>query len=573
MAAPTKRKPKKKKKAKKIVTAEELAKRSHIREIRSIFRNAGFTRVGNAVSKEFSFRGRTGEIDDVFVFENIVVVAEYTTHKSSYLSTHLLKKKVLFDLIHSNPADFIEFFEAECEAFKQSRDDRFLPSQCHVILLYASKEQIEEEHKAQLKYAIFLDYPVVKYFEHVSRSIKLSSRFEVFAFLKLKFDEIGTSVFKPGADFRNYDGTLLPESHSNFPSNYNVVSFYIDPESLLPMAYVLRRDSWHDENDLYQRMISTKKINSIRRYLNTNKRVFVNNIIVTLPKETKLLRAGKETDAKTITKAEAITIQIPAGFNIVGLIDGQHRVFAYHEGGIYDDKIEQLRRMQNLLATGIIYPAGVSAKERTRFESKLFLEINTTQANASSGLKQAIGLMLKPFSAESIARAVLNRLNSQGPLGDLFELRFYESDKIKTTSIVSYALKPLVKLSGTDSLFALWTNSRKSELPDEKNNELLEEYIGFCSSALNVFLGAVKATTSDSQWTTERSVKNKVLSTTAINGLIICFRQLIDAGKTGDFNSYKKRLTGLSSFNFGKFKSSQYGAMSREVYSRYFEGK
>ena len=68
----------KRKKARRKPTPEKLEKGNHRKDIRSVFRNSGFTKVLSVSDKEFTFKGRTGDIDDVFVYENIIVLAEYT---------------------------------------------------------------------------------------------------------------------------------------------------------------------------------------------------------------------------------------------------------------------------------------------------------------------------------------------------------------------------------------------------------------------------------------------------------------------------------------------------------------
>src|SRR5262249_9033572 len=158
---------------------------------------------------------------------------------------------------------------------------------------------------------------------------------------------------------------------------------------LLERCYVLRKDGWVEGGGLYQRMISKAKIRSIRKYLLAEKRVFINNIIVTLPSGTQITDvSGKTLDAGKINKTEPANIQLPYEFNSVGLIDGQHRVFSYYEGGDNEAEISILRNQQNLLVTGIIYPPGLSDSDRVKFEATIFLEINATQTNAKSDLKQ-----------------------------------------------------------------------------------------------------------------------------------------------------------------------------------------
>lgn len=89
-------------------------------------------------------------------------------------------------------------------------------------------------------------------------------------------------------------------------------------------------------------------------------------------------------DASILNSTAPVTIKLPDKPNSIGIIDGQHRVFAYHESKDDDADIAALRIQQNLLITGIIYPEGISDLEREKFEAKLFLEINSTQTNAKS---------------------------------------------------------------------------------------------------------------------------------------------------------------------------------------------
>ncbi len=566
MATPRKRKKRKK------ATPQELEQRSHRSDIRAVFRNAGFEKVIGVSDKEFTFNGATSDFDDVFIYENILVFTEYTTTQSSGISGHLKPKKIVYDTIFKNKSNFVEFYEKTFPKFEEARDDFFDHDQCEVIILYCSKNSVNPKYKVLIPNIFYFDYPVVKYFKSVSDAVKKSSRFELFSFLGLTNDKIGKASLTTAKPSDNYNGSVLPHSHSNFDKGYKVVSFYIDPQSLLKRSYVLRKDGWRDEGGLYQRMISKGKISSIRKYLNSKERVFINNIIVTLPSTTKLVDGSLNTvNPNKLTKTEPVIIQIPNGFNIIGLIDGQHRVFSYHEGGEFDLKIQKLSEKQNLLVTGIIYPSNVKDIDKTKFEANLFLEINSTQVNTKSDLKQAIGLLLKPFSSESIAKATINSLNnSSGPLEDKFERHFYDKGKIKTTSIVSYGLKPIIKLSGIDSFYSIWDNTNKKDLLNEDDVNLLNDYTDYCSSEINQFLIAVKIKINKNKWTTDKDVKGKVLTTTAINGFIICLRKIIENGKLGDQKFYESKLSKINTFDFSKYKSSQYGQMGRDLYDNFF---
>lgn len=568
MAKPRKSKPRKKRRK---LTSHEIEKRAYRKEVRSVFNSSGFKRVGYISDKEFTYNGATSDFDDVYIYENIIILIEYTVSKANKVGDHLKPKKLLYDEIIKDTSAFLDFYEEKFPSLKETRNDLFDSDQCKVIVLYCAKYNVKKKHQDLISGIKYFNYPILKYFKSVAEAVKHSSRFEIFHFLGLDINDIGENSISASDTNDVYEGSILPHSHSNFPKGYKVVSFYVDPASLLERSYVLRSQGWRDEIGLYQRMIGKTKINAIRKYLHIEGRVFINNIIVTLPSTTKLLDSERNTvDPIKLKKTEPGTIEIPKGYNYIGLIDGQHRVFAYHEGGVFEDSIAKMRKRQNLLVTGIIYPPKVKPIDKTKFEANLFLEINSTQTNAKSDLKQAIGLMLRPFSSESIAKAVINRLNEMGVLEDMFEKHFFDRNKIKTTSIVSYGLKPIVKLSGTDSFFSIWDDKNKNELLENNSEDLLFDYISFCSENIDHIITAVKQNIDSSKWTTDRKVKNKVLNTTAINGIIICQRLGLENGIIGNLEFYKNKFEKIDSFDFSEYKSSQYGQMGRDLYERFF---
>lgn len=561
--------PRKKRRTKKKPTAEQIEQRNHRKWIRSVFRNAGFQKVNSTSDKEFTFDGITSDFDDVFTRENVIIFAEYTIAKQ--VTHHLKGKGHLYSKIADAPASFLEFFESTFPTFKAAREQLYSFDQCEVVILYCPKNSLSLETKSQYPHVRFLDFQALKYFQSLTESVKLSARFELYRFLGLEHEKVGPRSISTSASFDHYRGFVLPETSSNYPKGYKVVSFYADPESLLSRSYVLRNDSWADEYGLYQRMISRAKINQIRKHVALQKRVFINNIVVTLPPTTKILDEDQNTvEPANISTTSQITIQIEKGFNVLGIVDGQHRVFSYHEGGKMDSDISVLRKKQNLLVTGIIYPGSVTKRERSEFEARLFLEINSNQTSAKTDLKQAIELMLNPFSAEAIAKAVLNRLNEKGPLADTFERHFFDQGKLKTSSIVSFALRPIVKTSGTDSFYAQWTNQNKKALLDKNDDQILEQYIEYSAQQLNWFFAAVKSLVPNERWTTDKSVEKRLLSIVIVNGLIICLRKLVEHRKTGNVDHYKTKLKGIERFAFEDYRSSQYARMADDIASKFF---
>lgn len=318
----------------------------------------------------------------------------------------------------------------------------------------------------------------------------------------------------------------------------------------------------------------------MRRYLKEQGRVFVNNIVVTLPSKAHINEpgSGKNVDHSKLTKVQPVTLSIPLESNMIGLIDGQHRVFCYHESSRdpLDVEIAKQRTRQNLLVTGLIYPGDWDQSKRSAFEAKLFLEINDTQARAKTVLKQSIEVLLKPYSTMAIAKEVTNKLARSGPLNNLLQTNFFDPpDRIRTSSMVSYGLQPLVKTDGTDSLFAAWGNANKAMLIDRTTDDalrkaLLTEYIDFCVKEINQFLIAAKLAIGSERWKVSTAKDRQLLSTTTINGFFVCIRRLIEFKSARSDASYKKRMTPLATLPFSKYKSSAWKALGDEMFNECF---
>ena len=137
--------------------------------------------------------------------------------------------------------------------------------------------------------------------------------------------------------------------------------------------------------------------------------------------------------------------------------------------------------------------------------------------------------------------------------------------------MVSYAVKPIVKLSGDDSFYRIWKQLGKAELLEEKNAELRAKYVEYCAKHINVFLSAAKDCVPKDLWTFDKKNKKRMLTTTIINGLIICLRKIVETGSVADFDYYKSKFKDqLTLFSFTKYKSSQYTRMGQDLFDEFF---
>lgn len=522
------------------------------------------------------YREVPGEFDDIFVLENVVLILEYTTAQSTGLSEHLKSKKVLYDKILEDRSFFMAWLKGQLKSDQAGYLGPYDNAHFKVFILYCSKSKVDSTLKSSVNNVLYFDFGHVKYFKLVAEALRRSARFEFMNFLGLQHSDFGSAVISISmSQQKSYDGALLPEFHSKFGPGIKVLSFYAEPDALLSRAYVLRKEGWIEHRKTYQRLVDKKKVASVRRHLIDKKHVFVNNIIVSLPPKTRVINDNAMTvDIGEISKTQLVRVQLPEEFNSIAIIDGQHRVYAYHEGGVNDDQIAPLRQHQNLLVTGIVYPEAMGASERVRFEAELFLHLNATQTSASSKVRQEIGLLLRPFSSEAIARRVVARLNEVGPLADSFEMRFYEKGKLKVPSIVSFGIQYLVRPTSEHGFFKRWNDADKDRLISQQDETVLERYVEYSVKELNLFLGAVRSRVGSARWTLDKIVKNRVLTTTAVNGFIHCLREVADSGhQMGSFEFYSSRLVHITSVDISSYKSSQYAALGRDLFVRCFESK
>lgn len=577
-----------KKVRKKLTAAEKIVVRALAKKKRdeSKFRNSAkeiFTKSGfefiSSENKEFvlhtSVGSRTTELDGVFVYENVLVVIEDTCIATP--GPHIAKKQIVFDLALKNKVDFVERLKQNLPDFdKYFTSQPYEPVDYELRVVYFSMHSVESEYvesAARIGVQV-VERALTNYFHALVKNVSVSAKYEILKFLKVDYKDLGAAKLSGGSSgaLSSFQGFLLPEANSSYPDGYKVVSFYADPASLLKKSFVLRKNGWVEPNLSYQRILDMPKIRSMRQYLSENRRVYLGNIIATLPSSTKIndIKTANQLASNDQLNVKPVSISLPDEYNVVGLIDGQHRIYSYHEGvDSYEPQIGRLRVKQNLLVTGIIYPASVSEEDKTLFEAKLFLEINSRQTKVKSALTQEIELIVNPFSGTAVAKAILIKLARKGALKDKLEEHvFDDAKKLKISSIVSYGLKPLVKWEGGDSLFTAWPEvAKKSEILAKKSRLSLEAYIDYCVAQINDLLNAVKASYPDG-W--QIGHESKILTPTAINGFIKCLRIILEEGDARGFDQYRRKLTGVKNFDFSPYRSSHWNQLGTDLYEKFF---
>lgn len=535
-----------------------------------IFVTAGFQQI-TVDGTHFQIRERMGELDFAFVYENVLVLCEDTAKND--ISEHFSKKQFFHGLIGKNTHEFCEVLSSKCPQFKLYLESgRWSYSDLEVRhIYYSSTVDLDaglRENSAPLK---VLDRSHAKYFVELVKVVGRSAKYELFKYLKISLGDIGVRRSSGmSAAIDPFDAFLLPGNHTHYPQGFCVVSFYADPKSLLQRAYVLRRDGWEQDEVSYQRFLKASKLASMRRYLANDGKVFVNNLIVTLPSTATLSHpdSGGQIEVDRLTKKVPAKLGLPLELGTVGIVDGQHRIFAYYEGtDAAEQKIDSLRVRQNLLVTGIVFPENYSAEKRVKFEAELFLSINDTQTGVRSDLRQALETIIKPDSLTAIAKAVVNKLSAQGPLNGLLQRNIYDPvEKIRVASLVRYVVSPLVRPDAKGVMFNAYQrlHGTVANVADVR-----AEYVEFCAEKLNAILAGARASFR-TRW---KSVHDGgALNPLVIGGILFCLREVYERNNGFlTLEDYRSALKNIDQEDFDGYGSSHWAQLGKVLYGKYFE--
>lgn len=524
----------------------ENKKRNNFRkQIKNIFTYSGFKSL--KVGRNFHLGGKSNELDHCFIYENIIIICEDTLKKlkekeyflkkgMSYNDNHKLKKDETSEIIKQNPNLFIEELKKDndCEELDIYQFNEF--KIYYFYFEYGLKKVLKDDIK-RYKNLILIDSSTMNYFVTMSKSIKASFKYEIFRFLGLKRKDIGKPDPCGNSDVKSIKTSIIyPNSVTGFENGIRMVSFMMRPSDLLENSCVLRKDSWDKKVDLYQRLIEPKRIKSIRDFVATNRTTFLNNIIVTLPYGIKFYKNSPEGQSELklneITNYSSdVEMYIPADFNSMAIIDGQHRVYAYYEdcdqSNILEKRIKRLRNELNLLVTGIIYPQNTiydDDLEKRKFESNLFVSINKNAKPVDADTLIQVQSIMNPTSGEAISRKVIQSLNEDEPFQNMFQLSKVEDAPIKTASIIQYALSSLLVAKNTPtSLYKYWLIETKKEDDFQlRNLNDITEYIKYCSKNLKIYFKAIR-----SRFLHCWNKNSKLLNVISINAFIIAYRETL----------------------------------------------
>lgn len=537
-----------------------LPRKPKFPKLQDIFVSAGFKHI-SADNIHFELQERMGEIDHIFVWENVVLLCEETAGKD--VSAHCTKKIFFHRLIAADWPGFFDTYRILNKDLDAYIGNKYLPQELEVRHIYYS-----EEHDLTQGVGVnadpfkILSQAQASYFSSLTKTIAKSAKYEILKFLGVTLNRVGKArISGSGVSSQSFPGFAIPAAHTNYPKGFAVVSFYADPMSLIQRAYVLRRDGWENPDLSYQRFVRADKLVEMREYLSNNGKVFINNLIVTLP--SKALLRGKDgiVDPNAFTQKTYVELELPLELGTVGIVDGQHRILAYFEGdGPIEKKIEPLRDRQNLLVTGIIFAPNYTPDMRVKFEAELFLAINNTQTGVNTQLRQDLETIINPETPLAIARSIVNRLSHNGPLQGMMQMsQFDPPEKIAAGSLGPYVVKPLTQKGG--ALFKSWDPSGVRNLSDVGQRQ---EYIDYCVAEINKLLVGARHNLVG-RW--KPPAQAGVLSTTAVGGLILLLGRFVTMHKTTHGLDFPALLKPLEKFDFSVYTGSSWGKLSKNLFA------
>lgn len=219
-------------------------------------------------------------------------------------------------------------------------------------------------------------------------------------------------------------GITLPALRSKI-RGHEFYSFLIPARQLLKYAYVHHRDllGISEASQTYQRMLRSKKLRAIARFIDDEDGYFPNSIIVNFSK-------GLQWNLKeSVEDVSMGTITLPEYFGSAWIIDGQHRI--YGAAGSEKDVLLPVLAFQNMSEIEQANLFVEINKEQTSVDSALLWDLYSDIYKNSSDEKQKIR-----YQTAEVAKS----LENSGPLKGCIDIPSEPKDrkvKLSLTTVCS----------------------------------------------------------------------------------------------------------------------------------------
>ena len=232
-----------------------------------------------------------------------------------------------------------------------------------------------------------IDYQVLEYYQQLAGVI--GSQASLFNLLgELGVEPQDRSVHR------------TPAFKVELPKNLIGYLFFCEPQKLLEVAYVARRETGREH--YYQRMLTASRLRNIKTFINEGG-IFPNNIILAFDSRPQF-RSHPMPNGDTSPWLEWGELTFPKSYRAAWIIDGQHRLYAF--GGN-----QAASRLQKL-------PVFAFEQMTESNQARFFIEINKEQKPVSPDLIWDLEADLRPDSHRGMIALTVKCLNQLEPLRD-----------------------------------------------------------------------------------------------------------------------------------------------------------
>lgn len=473
-----------------------------IEKVISIFKKSGIDCLQEI---EIKIEEQQTDIDVLGIYNNIIILVE-CVGKDTF-GPKLKKSITDFDLNIQHFEKTLKIISKKDNTFYKEHE-KYLKSSNKIFkkLLVSfkkeTKDYIDKTHNniSSKSDVCLWTREEIYYYDKISDCTYDHCKYEIFDYLNINPE-----------DMENDDEPtiLIYLAYGKKIKNKSYLLNFIVPVTVLLHRSTIRRLQDSVTKDGYQRLLDKNKLKRMREYLLSGEtHMYPNNIICVLNKSTSKpkeigktiigqLQLEEQEKAKIpILKKEIkdkiFLIELPNTYNVFEIIDGQHRLFSYAQTKYYlfekiknkkekvkikqrDNKIEKLSQQSHLTITAIYSENNIWGEP-----GKLFFEINTTQTRIKP--EDVIDLVEKYYKDSPIAKAnkLLRKLNNNGILKGSIKIKFWQDERIKRTSLISY--------SGLKGIFGERKKSHKIFWDAYKKQNKIKNYIDFCFILINNYL-------------------------------------------------------------------------------------
>ncbi len=278
----------------------------------------------------------------------------------------------------------------------------------------------------------------------------------------------------------------IPELESRVPAikgkigGYTFYAFAIEPSRLLPISFVAHRMMVNQDTLLtYQRILNKKRLLSIREYVEKEKGLFPNSIIVNFRTYggKDALRFDKSGQEEKDTDAMPGYLYLPNKYKSAFVIDGQHRLYGFagteaaskvtvpviafenlepwSQARMFVDinskQVKVPKNLLNDLYADLLWDSKDESEKMLALVSKIVSELDKDRASPLFGRikSSSEGTQNRPITITTLAEALrkanligqVNRganIPQAGPLYDVREPRMENSLKRAKSVLISY---------------------------------------------------------------------------------------------------------------------------------------